>query len=257
MNRSNRETSVDEIQSMGTAVRAVLRRLLGTEDPEYEDLVQSSIENVLVTFEQGKFRGDCPHGGWAAVIARNVAIDAIRARRRERLLFARDAADLTAADNVRGLDAKIGPEHLTGVQERLRRVKSALLGLGARKANVVFLHDVLGHDLPDVAGILKISVAAAQSRLVRGRREIVEQIDAPQGARRETDFQAGKDAPREKASPARTAALRRTAFPAGTAALRVTAGMKLSPNGVVTGAGRAHPSVGGKQLRKRPFPMLS
>ena len=206
---------------------AVLRRLVGTEDPEYEDLVQSSIENVLVTFERGKFRGDCPKGGWAAVIARNVAIDAIRARRRERQLFARDAADLVAADSVRGADAKMGPEHLTGVQERLHRVKSAMLGLGAQKANVVFLHDVLGHELSDVAGILKITVAAAQSRLVRGRREIIEQMDAPPGR--------------------------------GTAAPRGSGGMKVTSKtvGAVTGTACAHPPAGGKQLRKRPFPMLS
>ena len=184
MNRSNRGAPVDEIQNVRSAVRGVLRRLVGAEDPEYEDLVQSSIENVLVSFDRGKFRGDCPQGGWAAVIARNVAIDAIRARRRERQLFARDAADLVAADSVRGADAKMGPEHLTGVQERLHRVKSAMLGLGAQKANVVFLHDVLGHELSDVAGILKITVAAAQSRLVRGRREIIEQIDAPRDAPR-------------------------------------------------------------------------
>ena len=185
MNRSNRGTSVDEIQNVHSAVRGVLRRLVGAEDPEYEDLVQSSIENVLVSFDRGKFRGDCPRGGWAAVIARNVAIDAIRARRRERQLFARDEADLAAADSVRGADPKLGPEHLTGVQEGLHRVKSALLGLGAQKANVVFLHDVLGHELSDVAGILKISVAAAQSRLVRGRREIIERIE-PRRASPET-----------------------------------------------------------------------
>ncbi len=229
MNRSNRGASVDEIENVHSAVRGVLRRLVGAEDPEYEDLVQSSIEHVLVSFERGSFRGDCPQGGWAAVIARNVAIDAIRARRRERLLFARDEADVAAADSVRGADAKMGPEHLTGVQERLHRVKSALLGLGAPKANVIFLHDVLGHELSDVAGILKISVAAAQSRLVRGRREIIEQIDAPRGM----------DAPR------------------GTDAPRGMDGMKKTPKTVVTGTGRAHPPAGAKQLRKRPFPMLS
>jgi len=229
MNRPNRGTPVDEIQNVRSAVRAVLRRLVGTEDPEYEDLVQSSIENVLVTFDRGRFRGDCPKGGWAAVIARNVAIDAIRARRRERQLFARDEADLIAADSVRGADAKTGPEHLTGVQERLHRVKSAMLDLGTQKANVVFLHDVLGHELADVAGILKITVAAAQSRLVRGRREIIEQIDAPRGA----------------------------------GASRASAGIKASPRTVervgalVAGRRRAHSPAGGKQLRKRPLPMLS
>jgi RNA polymerase sigma-70 factor (ECF subfamily) len=237
MNRTNRGTPVDEIQHVRSAVRGVLRRLVGAEDPEYEDLVQSSIENVLVSFERGRFRGDCPQGGWAAVIARNVAIDAIRARIRERQLFAHDEADLIAADNVRGADAKTGPEHLTGVQERLHRVKSAMLGLGAQKANVIFLHDVLGHELPDVAGILKITVAAAQSRLVRGRREIIERIDASPGTRRGTD-----------AAPAP---------PRGAAAPPGTTGMKMTLKTVVTGARRAHPPAGTKQLRKRPFPMLS
>ncbi|HEY4187678.1 MAG TPA: RNA polymerase sigma factor [Polyangia bacterium] len=173
-----RKTSPDEISNVRSAVRVVLRRLVGSEDPEYEDLEQTSIENVLVTFERGKFRGECPKGGWAAVIARNVAIDAIRARSRERQLFARDLGDLVAADDLRGpAEGKAGPEHLTGVQERVARVKSALLGLGMHKANVIFLHDWLGHELGDVAEILGITVAAAQSRLVRGRREIIEQID--------------------------------------------------------------------------------
>ncbi|HEX3901311.1 MAG TPA: RNA polymerase sigma factor [Polyangia bacterium] len=220
MNRSRRETPSDEMQDVRSAVRVVLRRLVGAEDPEYEDLVQSSIEHVLVTFERGKFRGECPTGGWAAVIARNVAIDAIRARSRERQLFARDVGDLTDVEGARGLDPKMGPEHLTGVQERLRRVKSALLGLGVQKANVVFLHDVLGHELGDVAGILGITVAAAQSRLVRGRREIIDEIDPD-------------------AAPGMKTGARRVVTRA------------------VTKAGRAHPSPGGKQPRKRPLPMLS
>ena len=227
MNQSNRGTSVDEIHNVRSAVRAVLRRLVGAEDPEYEDLVQSSIESVLVSLDRGRFRGECPQGGWAAVIARNVAIDAIRARSRERQLFARDAADLVAAESVQGADARTGPEHLTGVQQRLQRVKNAMLGLGAQKANVVFLHDVLGHELPAIAGILKITIAAAQSRLVRGRREIIEQIDTPRGKPRGPDAPRGPD------------------------------GMKMTPRTVAVGTGRVHPGATGKQLRKRPFPMLS
>jgi RNA polymerase sigma-70 factor (ECF subfamily) len=175
MARATREIPNDDIQAVRTAVRLVLRRLVGPEDPEFEDLVQSAIEHVLVTFERGQFRGDCPKGGWAAVIARNVAIDAIRARTRERQLFAHESVEAGDVAEAPGSDAKLGPEHLTGVQERLAKVKSALLGLGAPKANVIYLHDVLGHDLGDVASILGISVAAAQSRLVRGRREIIDQ----------------------------------------------------------------------------------
>jgi RNA polymerase sigma-70 factor, ECF subfamily len=175
---SRRKAVVTEMQDVRTAVDLVLRRLIGTQDPEYEDLMQSSMENVLTTLERGNFRGDCPTGGWAAVIARNVAVDAIRVRARERQLFARAESDVAQADAVRnvGLAPEHGPEHLTSVQERLNRVKSALMGLSPHKANVVFLHDILGHQLDEVAGILGITVSAAQSRLVRGRRQIVDSV---------------------------------------------------------------------------------
>jgi RNA polymerase sigma-70 factor (ECF subfamily) len=226
----------DEVENIRSAVRAVLRRLVGAEDPEYEDLVQSALANVLATIGRGKFRGECPPGGWAAVIARNVAIDAIRARSRERQLFARDAADATAAEGAHGPETKIGPEHLTGVQERLARVQRALLGLTAHKANVIYLHDVLGHELDAVAGILKISVAAAQSRLVRGRREIIARVDAAD--LRAKDLRNGTD----RTMPARGPG----APPRGEAR-----------RNVVTAAGRAHLSAGRKQPRRGPPAMLS
>jgi DNA-directed RNA polymerase specialized sigma24 family protein len=70
----------DQLKNVQSTVDTVVRRLVGSTDPEYEDLVQSSLVNVLATFDGGKFRGDCPPRGWAAVIARNVAVDAIRAR---------------------------------------------------------------------------------------------------------------------------------------------------------------------------------
>jgi len=206
-----RKIVVDEMQTARTAVDLVLRRLIGTQDPEYEDLMQSSMENVLTTIDRGNFRGDCPTGGWAAVIARNVAIDAIRVRTRERQLFAREEADLAQADTVRdvGIGVERGPEHLTDVQERLRRVKSALMGLCPHKANVVFLHDILGHQLEEVARILSITVAAAQSRLVRGRRQIIDSVgpgvvsggaDGTEGAERIGRMAAGRTGSKARSS---------------------------------------------------------
>jgi RNA polymerase sigma-70 factor (ECF subfamily) len=46
------------------------------------------------------------------------------------------------------------------------------------QAQTVFLHDVLGHELAEIALMMQVSVAAAQSRLVRGRRELYRRLDA-------------------------------------------------------------------------------
>jgi RNA polymerase sigma-70 factor (ECF subfamily) len=158
---------------MQAAAAGVLRRLVGRRDPDYEDLVQSTLAQVLTTLDRKQFRGECAPGGWAAVIARKVAVDLIRSRSRERALFLREGAgDLDVVEAGR-VDLRSGPEHLTSVQEEFSRVRDALLALPPQKADVVVLHDLLGHDLTSVARQMRISLAAAQSRLVRGRREIL------------------------------------------------------------------------------------
>ncbi len=167
------EPRADELHEIRSAASGVLRRLIGAHDPDYEDLVQSAIAHALATFESNRFRGECPPTGWAAVIARNVAIDAIRARVRERQLFAHEPASGPETAEVGRVELRDGPEHLTSVQERLDRVGRALATLPAPSAQVVLLHDLLGHDLAAVASRLRITVSAAQSRLVRGRREVV------------------------------------------------------------------------------------
>jgi DNA-directed RNA polymerase specialized sigma24 family protein len=57
-------------------------------------------------------------------------------------------------------------------RERLLRYASAVASLGGGQAEVVYLHDVPGHDLGEIAAALRITTAAAQSRLHRGRRQI-------------------------------------------------------------------------------------
>jgi len=174
-----RDAVRDAVRSVQATVDTVVRRLVGSRDPEYEDLVQSSLVNVIATMDRGQFRGDCPPGGWAAVIARNVAVDAIRARARERRVF-QHGWDAAVADDRSRVVAEPNPERLTDIHLTLDRVNRALSGLGPKKARVVYLHDVLGYELGEVATMLGTTVAAAQSRLVRGRREIVETM-APAG----------------------------------------------------------------------------
>ena len=78
-------------------------------------------------------------------------------------MFAReeDAEDVAA----RGPSLGPNPEKLADAREQLAHYCSALWTLGATKAQVVYLHDVLGHQLDEIAATLGISVAATQSRL--------------------------------------------------------------------------------------------
>jgi RNA polymerase sigma-70 factor, ECF subfamily len=111
---------------------------------------------------------------WASGIATHVALDALRVRIRERRLFQSDDpggnAMLTLAGSVdaeRQLEAR---RQLLVVQEALGKMKHEV-------AETVLLHDVVGHDLAETAALTHVTVAAAQSRLVRGRRELLRRVE--------------------------------------------------------------------------------
>ena len=54
---------------------------------------------------------------------------------------------------------------------RANRLIRVLSSISSSHAEAVVLHDLLGHDLAEIARLTGVSVAAAQSRLVRGRRK--------------------------------------------------------------------------------------
>jgi RNA polymerase sigma-70 factor (ECF subfamily) len=169
------DTQNGEVAALRPVVEAALRSVLGHNDHEHEDLVQCALEHALRAIHNGSYRGSSPLRMWAVTIARNVAMDALRSRSRDRTLFARDERD--ESQHARA-SADLSPERVAEVRRRCQALELALNQLPPKTAEIVYLHDWLGHPLKEVAACVGMSVAAAQSRLVRGRRRVLDWMGA-------------------------------------------------------------------------------
>jgi RNA polymerase sigma-70 factor (ECF subfamily) len=159
-------------------VDQTLFRVLGRRESDHEDLVQSAFEQIVKTLTTRRFAGACSLKTWASSVATHVGLNALRSRRRERGVFDRrdsDAPPPSSNDN---------PERDIALRREIETVRTELASMNEGRAEALFLHDVLGHDLAEIAALTGVSIAAAQSRLVRGRHELMERLGHAKGGRR-------------------------------------------------------------------------
>jgi len=160
------------------AVHNVLFRLLGPGEDERDDLAQSALERVFSTITSGHFLQKCSLRLWATRVAQNVALDIMRSRVRERKVIDRSRGDYV--DELAHDDRT--PERLAEARQRVEHFLTALSAIDRKRAEAVVLHDILENDLSEIARMTSVSVVASQSRLVRGRHEILRLL-----ARKEQD----------------------------------------------------------------------
>lgn len=156
-------------------VDATLFRMLGARGSDHDDLVQATFEQIVKTLTTRRFARACSLRTWASSIAANVALNALRSRVRERRVVDRNETAVEASERSFARD---DPERDLTLRREIARVRAALREMNPQRAEALVLHDVLGHDLAEVAALLGASIAAAQSRLVRGRRELKQRLDA-------------------------------------------------------------------------------
>lgn len=159
-------------------VDATLYRVIGRREADHDDLVQSTFEQIIVTLSKQTYAGGCSLRGWAASIACHVGLNAIRSRQRARRVFAVESDSETVIDQREPPDFEA---HLIARGE-LERLRSHLAAMDPGRAITVVLHDVFGVSLAETARLSSVSMSAAQSRLVRGRREIRERMTSGEGS---------------------------------------------------------------------------
>jgi RNA polymerase sigma-70 factor, ECF subfamily len=148
-------------------VARALQRILHS-TPEYEDLVQTAFEQIVRTLQRPQSSKIENLAAWSSAIAARVALNALRTRIRERRIFARELE----AGQVLELVADQRRERELETRGDLLWLQRALVDLNGDQAEAVVLHDVLGHDLWEIAGLTGVSPAAAQKRLSRGHIEL-------------------------------------------------------------------------------------
>jgi RNA polymerase sigma-70 factor (ECF subfamily) len=170
------------VDRLEPAVERTLMRVLQSRTTDFEDLVQATFERIVRTLVERRFDARCSLSTWASAIATHVGIDSLRSRIRERRLFKDEKAS-----GVHELSSRVDASARLEARAEVARVQRILARMNPAQAEAVLLHDLLGHDLSEIAAITGVTVAAAQSRLVRGRRAFLRrarQADGKGKARR-------------------------------------------------------------------------
>jgi RNA polymerase sigma-70 factor (ECF subfamily) len=151
-------------------VDRTIRKLLGRRDTDHEDLSQLAVFEIVRTID--RYRGDCSLDTWAQTVTAHVVFKYIRRRRTERRIF----ADALGDDEAPAAPIAMDRRSLT--RDILARVAVHLEKMNEGRAWTFVMHELMGYELKEIAEMTKVSLAAAQSRLVRGRRDLHKRIAA-------------------------------------------------------------------------------
>ena len=146
-------------------------RRLAPRSVEHEDLVQQAFLELVVSLRaRPQVRS---LDAWASTIAARTVYQRLRRTRLEDRFAAVAPSDEDAETPLDRASAPGDGPLMTALRRQaLRQVSSVLARLNQSRVQVFVLHDVHGFELKEIADILGITVANAQSRLVRGRGDV-------------------------------------------------------------------------------------
>jgi RNA polymerase sigma-70 factor (ECF subfamily) len=167
----------DETAALRPVVRAVVASVLGErrDHPDVEDCTHETLRRALEG--QARLREGEALRPWVLGIARHVAIDARRRRRRERPVDMPDAeGDETESPWNRIADPGPSPDDRAASMERAARISAALEGLAAPQRRAMILFHVEGVGYQSIAEQLGVPLGTVATWLSRGRRSLAEAL---------------------------------------------------------------------------------
>jgi RNA polymerase sigma-70 factor (ECF subfamily) len=159
------------VAHVGRSMLAAVRKVLGRECPEVDDVTQDAVIALLGSLRN--FRGECSILHFAQRIAMLTALTAQR-RLRLRERFALLAA--TPGDELRD-DAAVSPMESAAARLRRAVVRDLLAELPEVIAESLSMHYVLGYTVDEMAVAAGISPHTVWSRLRLGKQALRRKLD--------------------------------------------------------------------------------
>lgn len=154
-------------------LRIVLLRILD-DARDVDEAVQDSFVQAWRNLD--RYRGDAAFFTWLYRIGVNAAL--ARTRRKRHLTTGLASLDEEGAAHVH---RELLPEPAAAANELRGRVLDALAGLPLEYREAVVLRDLAGLSNHEVAAALGVSLAAAKSRIHRGRLQLRDRLEPVEG----------------------------------------------------------------------------
>jgi RNA polymerase sigma factor (sigma-70 family) len=158
-------------------LRAVVAALLGEgrDHPDVEDCTHEALRRALEGY--GRLRDGEALRPWLVGIARHVALDKMRERKRVRRRAAPEAPEGEREAVVERFgDPGPGPDEQALHAERRRLVQQALEGLGESQRSALLLVHLEGLSYHEVAARLGVPLGTVATWIARGRRSVADHL---------------------------------------------------------------------------------
>jgi RNA polymerase sigma-70 factor (ECF subfamily) len=159
----------DAFRAARPVVRAVCAKILrcSVDHPDVEDAVAETWKRALES--RGQLLPGAPIGPWLTGIARHVAIDRGRARRRDTARHAGSSSDEALSE---ARDLAPSPESLVAQRATLARLQGVLAGLHAGQRRALLAFHLEGKPYAEISRELGVPIGTVATWVARGRGEI-------------------------------------------------------------------------------------